>query len=421
MSGGERISSASAVDGDRLWRRHMELAQIGATARGGVNRQALSLEDRKARAMLLDWAQARGFAGSVDPIGNLFIRRPGRDGAASPVVTGSHLDTQPTGGKFDGSYGVLAGLEALEAMSDLGLATTRPIDLVVWTNEEGSRFQPTTMGSAVFAGALQLDHALVTTDAAGISVRDALAQTLSAVPVDGRRPLGFPIAAYVEAHIEQGPILEATHNVIGAVTGIQGLRWFTVEVLGQAAHAGTTPRQKRRDAFSAAVGMIAALERLMLDDTDAVRFTVGHVEVAPNSPNTIPARVVFTIDFRHPDALTLADLGDQVEAICHSNAKGCGVTVRETIRSEPATFSPNIVSSVAAAADRLGLPHMDIASGATHDAKFMAGRCPTGMIFIPCRNGLSHVEEEEASPEHVAAGARVLAEILAELANRADY
>ena len=215
MVSGSRTSLAAAVDSDRLWRRHLELAQIGATARGGVNRQALSPEDGMARAMLLDWAQARGFAGSVDPIGNLFIRRPGRDRAAAPVVTGSHLDTQPTGGKFDGSYGVLAGLEALEAMSDLGLVTTRPIDLVVWTNEEGSRFQPTTMGSAVFASALQLEHALSTTDAACISVRNALARTLSAAPVEGRRPLGFPIAAYVEAHIEQGPILEATQNVIG--------------------------------------------------------------------------------------------------------------------------------------------------------------------------------------------------------------
>ena len=420
MNGGETISPASAVDVDRLWRRHLELAQIGATARGGVNRQALSPEDGMARAMLLGWAQARGFAGSVDPIGNLFIRRRGRDRGAAPVVTGSHLDTQPTGGKFDGSYGVLAGLEALEAMSDLGLATRRPIDLVVWTNEEGSRFQPTTMGSAVFAGALQLECALSTTDAAGISVRDALARTLSAAPVEGRQPLGFPIAAYVEAHIEQGPILEATQNIIGAVTGIQGLRWFTVEVLGQAAHAGTTPRHQRRDAFSAAVGMIAALERLMLDDTDTVRFTVGHIEVAPNSPNTIPARAVFTIDFRHPDAVALASLGDQVGAICRCYAKGCTVNVRETIRSEPATFSPEIVSSITIAARRLGLPHMDMVSGATHDAKFMAGRCPTGMIFIPCRDGLSHVEEEEASPEHVSAGARVLSDILIELANSAD-
>jgi beta-ureidopropionase / N-carbamoyl-L-amino-acid hydrolase len=276
------------------------------------------------------------------------------------------------------------------------------------------------MGSAAFAGALQLDHALLTTDAAGISVGDALARTLSAAPVEGRRPLGFPIAAYVEAHIEQGPVLEATQNVIGAVTGIQGLRWFTVEVFGQAAHAGTTPRHKRRDAFSAAVGMIAALEQLMLDDTDTVRFTVGHVEVAPNSPNTVPARAVFTIDFRHPDALTLASLGDQVEAICRSYAKGCEVKVRETIRSEPATFSSDIVSLVAGAARRLGLAHVEIASGATHDAKFMAGQCPTGMIFIPCRDGLSHCEEEEASREHVAAGARVLAEILVELANSAD-
>jgi N-carbamoyl-L-amino-acid hydrolase len=411
---------ASAVDGDRLWRRQMELAKIGATARGGVNRQALSPEDARARAMLLDWVKARGFAGSVDPIGNLFIRRAGSDQTAAPVVTGSHLDTQPTGGRFDGVYGVLAGLEVLETMSDLGLATRRPIDLVVWTNEEGSRFPPTTMGSAVFAGALPLDRALLTQDAAGVSVGEALAQTLAAAPVEDRRSLGFPIAAYVEAHIEQGPILEAKQKVIGAVTAIQGLRWFSIEVLGQAAHAGTTPRHRRRDAFSAAVAMVATLERVMLDDSDTVRFTVGRVEVAPNSPNTVPARVLFTVDFRHPDAAILARLGDQVESVCHANARGCEVRIAETIRSEPATFSAAIVSSVTAAALRLGLSHMDIVSGATHDAKFMTGRCPSGMIFIPCRDGVSHCEEEEASPEHATAGARVLAEVLLELANSGD-
>jgi len=420
MGSGEKTSLASAIDGDRLWQRHMELARIGATARGGVNRQALTPEDGRARAKLLDWAAPRGFAASVDPIGNLFIRRPGRDAAAAPVVTGSHLDTQPTGGKFDGIYGVLAGLEALEAMCDLGLETRLPIDLVVWTNEEGSRFPPTTMGSAVFAGALPLDRALATRDATGVSVADALAAMLAAHPIDGRRPLGFPMAAYVEAHIEQGPILEATDKVIGAVTAIQGLRWFSIEILGQAAHAGTTPRRQRRDAFSAAVAMVTALERLMVDETDTVRFTVGRVEVAPNSPNTVPSRAFFTVDLRHPDAATLARLGDQIEAVCRANTRGCAVTVVETIRSEPATFSPKIVSAVTAIAHRLGLPHMEIVSGATHDAKFMAGRCPSGMIFIPCREGVSHSEDEDARPEHVTAGAHVLAEILADLANSAD-
>ena len=420
MGSGEKTSLASAIDGDRLWQRHMELARIGATARGGVNRQALSSEDGRARAKLLDWVAPRGFSASVDPIGNLFIRRPGRDAAAAPVVTGSHLDTQPTGGKFDGIYGVLAGLEALEAMCDLGLETRLPIDLVVWTNEEGSRFPPTTMGSAVFAGALPLDRVLATRDAAGLSVADALTAMLAVAPVDGRRPLGFPIAAYVEAHIEQGPILEAMDKVIGAVTAIQGLRWFSIEILGQTAHAGTTPRRRRRDAFAAAVAMINALERLMVDETDTVRFTVGRVEVTPNSPNTVPGRALFTVDLRHPDAATLARLGDQIDALCRANARGCEVTVVETIRSEPATFSPKIVSAVTATANRLGLPCMNIVSGATHDAKFMAGHCPSGMIFIPCREGVSHSEEEDARPEHVTAGARVLAEVLAELANSAD-
>jgi N-carbamoyl-L-amino-acid hydrolase len=420
MDIGTETALTSAINGDRLWRRHMELARIGATPRGGVNRQALSPEDGKARAILLGWAASRGFASSVDPIGNLFIRRPGRDETAAPVITGSHLDTQPTGGKFDGIYGVLAGLEVLEAMADLGVETRRPIDLVVWTNEEGSRFPPTTMGSAVFAGALPLDHALATSDAAGVSVADALTATLAAAPADARRPLGFPIAAYVEAHIEQGPVLETNDKVIGAVTAIQGLRWFSIEILGQSAHAGTTPRRQRRDAFSAAVAIITALERLMEDETDTVRFTVGRVEVTPNSPNTVSSRAFFTIDLRHPNAARLAQLGDQIEPVCRANARGCVVTVSETIRSEPVTFSPEIVSAVTATAHRLNLPHMDVISGATHDAKFMAGCCPSGMIFIPCRMGISHSEEEDAKPEHVTAGARVLAEILAELANRVD-
>src|SRR5919201_2916864 len=313
-----------AVREERLWQRHMDLASIGATGRGGVNRQALTPEDVEARLRLLAWAASRGFSASVDAIGNVFMRRPGSDPTASPVVAGSHLDTQPTGGNFDGVYGVLAAFEVLEAASDAGVVIHRPLEVVVWTNEEGARFQPTTMGSAVFAGALPLETALATTDAAGICVAEALAETLQRLAIPQQRMFRFPMAAYLEAHIEQGPILEAAHHTIGIVSGIQGLRWFQVEVTGEEAHAGTTPRRIRKDALVAAVRMVTALQDLMNDAADTVRFTVGRFEVAPNSPNTVPSRVLFTIDLRHPDADVLSRLGDQVDAVCRTQAQGCG-------------------------------------------------------------------------------------------------
>ena len=408
----------AAVREDRLWQRHMAIAAIGATGRGGVNRQALTPADAEARRRLLDWAGKRGFRASVDDIGNLFIRRAGRDRDAHPVVSGSHLDTQPAGGNFDGVYGVLAALEVLEAASDAGLAMLRPLETVVWTNEEGARFQPTTMGSNVFAGRLSLAAALATVDANGITVGQALAETLTRIGVTDHRHFGFPMAAYLEAHIEQGPILEATRNTIGIVTGIQGLRWFRIEVTGEEAHAGTTPLRRRKDAMVAALGMITALQALMVDDTDTVRFTVGRFEVTPNSPNTVPGRVLFTIDFRHPDGSILTRLGDQIEAVCRDHARGCGVAVVETLNSPPIAFDPSIQRLLRDAAGHQALKHIDMVSGATHDAKYMAGLCPSGMIFVPCERGVSHNETESAAPADLAAGARVLAEAMVELANR---
>ncbi len=411
---------AATIDGERLWRRHMAMAKIGATGRGGVDRQALSRAEAEARALLGGWARERGFTVEVDGIGNLFVRRPGREAELAPVVTGSHLDSQPTGGNFDGVYGVLAGFEVLEAMSDSGIETRRPVDIAAWTNEEGSRFQPATMGSGVFAGALDLEAMLDVRDNGGTSVRAALAEALAATPEAGQRALGFSVFAYVEAHIEQGPILEAENRTIGIVGGIQGLRWFAVEVTGQTAHAGTAPLKTRRDALSAAVAMIAALEELMRDPTDTVRFTVGRFETSPNSPNTVPNRVFFTIDFRHPEDPVLTRLGDSVREVCERHAGACTVAVTETIHSRPTTFDPHIVDTVRAAAKSLGLAHMDIVSGATHDAKFLAEICPAGMIFVPCAGGISHSEEESAEAGDLAAGARVLAEVLVDLANRPD-
>jgi beta-ureidopropionase / N-carbamoyl-L-amino-acid hydrolase len=417
--GDAAVRAAAAVDQERLWRRHMAMAEIGKIPGGGVSRQALSGDDIRARALLLEWTAARGYQPAVDAIANLFVRRPGRDLAAVPVVTGSHMDSQPAGGRFDGIFGVLAGLEALEALDDAGVATARPIDVVAWTNEEGGRFAPGCMGSAVFAGHMQLADCLDLADAAGALFRDALAETLAATPDLPRRPFGFPIAAYLEPHIEQGPQLEATGHQIGVVTGIQGARWYVVDVDGEPGHAGTAPLGGRKDAVRAAVAMIGGAQELMHDETDQLRFTVGRIEVFPNSPNTIPARVTFSIDFRHPESAVLDHRGSRIDEICRRFAGPCAVRVSETFNRPPCAFPARIVNTIEHAARALGLLHMSLPSGAFHDANFIADLAPTGMIFVPCEKGISHSPAENARPEDLAAGARVLAATLVELAGPA--
>ncbi|HEX5078244.1 MAG TPA: M20 family metallo-hydrolase [Geminicoccaceae bacterium] len=409
-------SAIAAVDGQRLWRRHMAMAEIGAIAGDGVNRPALSPEDIRARALLLQWTRSRGWQAAVDPIANLFVRRPGRDPAAAPVVAGSHMDSQPTGGRFDGIFGVLAALEAMEALDAAGIETRHPIELVAWTNEEGGRFAPGAMGSAVFAGAIDLASCLDAVDAAGIRFGDALEATLAATPDLARRSFGLPIHAYVEPHIEQGPQLEASGHQIGVVSGIQGARWYVVEVEGEPGHAGTAPLRGRKDALCAAVRMIAALQELMHEPQDLLRFTVGRLDVEPNSPNTVPAKVTFSIDFRHPEARVLAERGGRIEAVCRDNAGPCGVRVSETFNRPPCVFPAAIVDVVERAAGLAGCRHMRMPSGAFHDANFIAELAPAGMIFVPCKNGISHSPAEYAKPEDLAAGARVLAATLVELA-----
>ena len=295
------MSGAKAVREDRLWQRHADMARLGGTPKGGVNRQALSPEDAAARNLLASWAKARGFAIFTDAIGNLFVRREGSDPSALPVMSGSHMDSQPTGGRFDGMYGVLAAFEALEALEDAGLKTKRPLIAVAWTNEEGSRFQPGAMGSAVFAGRSRLDDMLMVKDWKGVVLKDALAETLKAAPAPLREGTpGFALDGYVEVHIEQGPRLENARKTIGVVTGIQGSRRYIVEVLGDEAHAGTTPRAARRDAFAAATRIASAMYEATTDADDTLRFTIGRVEVYPGSPNTVPGKASFTIDMRHP-------------------------------------------------------------------------------------------------------------------------
>ena len=414
----EALAAAAAVDESRLWSRQMAMAEIGATERGGVNRAALSDEDRRARRLMLEWAGDLGFEVATDGIANLYIRLPGRQAEAAPVATGSHLDSQPRGGKFDGAYGVVGGFEALEAIARAGVEPARPIDVIAWTNEEGGRFQPGAMGSAVFAGVTRLEDQLGTVDTQGTTLEDALAETLASTPGLPNRPFGHPFAAYVEAHIEQGPRLENTGTTIGAVTGIQGLYWFTVEVRGEEAHAGTTPLRVRKDALKAAVAMVSALEELMADESDTVRFTVGRFECHPGSPATVPSRALFTIDFRHPDPAVIARIKPNIESVCRANARGCAVSIRPTIDNKPLQFDPSLIDMVEGYATRLGHSVMRMPSGAGHDAGHINHLCPTGMIFVPCERGVSHNEAENATPADLAAGAQVLAACLVDLANQ---
>jgi N-carbamoyl-L-amino-acid hydrolase len=417
---GANTRPSDHVREERLWQRHMEMARLGATAKGGVNRQALSAEDAAARGLLGAWAAARGYEVFTDPIGNLFVKRPGTDPDASPVVSGSHLDSQPTGGRFDGTYGVLAAFEVLEALDDAGIATKRPVMAVAWTNEEGNRFQPGCMGSGAFVGAYELGTLLDGKDPRGKTVREAFGEVLAAAPARLEPRLGFPIDSYIEAHIEQGPILENTGNEIGVVTLIQGMRRFYVDAHGEEAHSGTTPLRLRKDALKSAASMVLALEKVMDDPTDTVRFTVGRFEIYPGSPSTVPSKVHFLIDLRHPDPATLKRLGDAIQPTCEAEAarRGCTVEVTEYTTVAPVPFGAETVARVREATAALGFRHIDMISGAGHDAMHIAKVAPAGMVFVPCWKGVSHNETEDATPRDLANGTRVLADTLAALANR---
>jgi N-carbamoyl-L-amino-acid hydrolase len=413
------MASSGAVKEDRLWQRHAEMAKLGGTPKGGVNRQALSPEDAAARNLLASWAKARGFAVSTDVIGNLFVRREGSDAKAAPVMSGSHMDSQPTGGRFDGMFGVLAAFEALEALEDAGVRTKRPLVAVAWTNEEGSRFQPGAMGSAVFANPDRLGYMLNAKDWDGVVLKDALAETLRAAPAPMRegKP-GFAVDSYVEAHIEQGPRLENENKTIGVVTAIQGSRRYMVEILGEEAHAGTAPRAARKDAFAAATRIAAAMYEATADSQDALRFTIGRVEVSPGSPNTVPGKATFTIDMRHPQNDVLEAHDKKLQDIVSSKARPCAATLKSIGAMPPTDFDPKVIDLVRAKANALKLSNMDMPSGAGHDAMHIAKLCPAGMIFVPCERGISHNEIENATPSDLAAGARVLVEVLEALANR---
>lgn len=411
------MSAAAYISKHRLWQRHRDMAVIGGFGQSGVNRQAFSDEDIQARQLLLSWAKLLQLQVFVDPVGNLFLRYqpPGAEG--NPILTGSHADSQPSGGRFDGIYGVLAGLEAIQAIQESGVSIKRPLEVVAWSNEEGSRFAPGAMGSMVFTGLRKLEEFLDNPDAEGVLLRDELQCTLAATPEAQARNVQFPVATYIEAHIEQGPVLEKAKKTIGAVSGIQGCRWFEVEVTGETRHAGSTPLSVRRDAMVAAHRIIAELIQHFADPTDITRFTIGRFELSPNSPNTVADRAIFTIDFRHPDAAVLASKGDAIASLVAEEAGPCVASVKETFHHQPVSFPTEIVNAVQSSAEILGLSCKILPSGAFHDAMFMADHCPTGMVFVPSKKGISHHPDEETSAEDLAAGAQVLAEVLVQLAN----
>ncbi|MFO1139185.1 MAG: Zn-dependent hydrolase [Paracoccus sp. (in: a-proteobacteria)] len=395
------------IDGNRLWDSLMQMAQIGPGVAGGNNRQTLTDADAEGRALFRRWSEDAGMTMGVDRMGNMFMRLEGTEPDLAPVYMGSHLDTQPTGGKYDGVLGVLSGLEVVRSIRDLGLRTRRPIVVVNWTNEEGTRFAPAMLASGVFAGVHDEDYANSREDAEGKRFGDELERIgwRGTEDVGGR-----PIRAMFEYHIEQGPILEAEGRQIGVVTHGQGLWWLQVTLTGKDAHTGSTPMNMRVNAGLGMARIIEAVHRIAMAHQPGAVGAVGQANVYPNSRNVIPGRAVFTIDFRSPDLAKLTSMRAELEAEAPRIAAelGLGIEIEPVGHFDPVTFDPALVKVVRGAAERLGYSHMNIVSGAGHDACWINRVAPTVMIMCPCVDGLSHNEAEEISPEWAAAGADVL-------------
>lgn len=403
------------IQGERLQRSIAEMAQIGALPTGGNCRLALTDEDRQARDLFVRWCREAGCEVQWDAYGNIFAFRQGRDACAPVVLTGSHLDTQPEGGHFDGIYGVLAGLEVLRALNDAAIQTHATLAIVNWTNEEGVRYAPGLTGSSAFTGVLAHEDAWALVGTDGCVYGDELRRIGYAGTL---RPASLNIGAYVEAHIEQGPILERLGKPVGAVTGIQGVRWFEVSVQGANRHAGTTPMQDRQDSFMAAARYVLAWRAAARALSPDVRFTVGRLRLAPDSVNTIPGTTVFSVDVRHEDAAVL----DQVEAMLRA---GCSridaeervtMQVRALMTVPPVRFADDCIDAVEQAARATGHPVERMVSGAMHDASRMAALAPTSMVFVPSRDGISHHPDEWTDPQDLVAGCEVLADTLLRLA-----
>lgn len=413
--------SSARVDPDRLWASLEEISAFGAVpdAPGGpgLHRLAASPEDGAARRYVVDAARALGCRLRVDAVGNVFLRRPGGDESAPAVLTGSHLDSQPAAGRYDGTYGVMAGLEVLRALDAADVDTRRAVELAVWTNEEGARFAPAMMGSSVFGGRLPAAQALASTDAEGVTLAQALARIgylgADEVRAEGQFVDGVPRGgyhAYLEAHIEQGPLLEGLGLPIGVVTGAQAQYWTAVRLDGARAHAGTFPMERRHDALVAAAELVTAVRSIGLARPGLGRATVGRLTVAPNTPNVVPGEVEVIVELRHPIQAALDKMLSDVLAECRGIAgrHGVRVTTEQVLSSPPTPFDPAVMDVIEAAAQRFGLRGHRMVSGAGHDAVPVSAVMPTGMLFIPCRGGVSHAPAEAIEPGWAADGARVL-------------
>ena len=395
------------INGGRLWDSLMEMAKVGPGIAGGNNRQTLTDADAEGRALFARWCEAAGCKLGVDAMGTMFATRPGTDPDALPVYVGSHLDTQPTGGKYDGVLGVLGALEVVRSLNDLGIKTKHPIVVTNWANEEGARFAPAMLASGVFAGIHTLDYAYGRKDLEGKSYGEELAR----IGWQGSEPVGArKMHAYYELHIEQGPILEAEGKTIGVVTHCQGLWWLEFTLTGKEAHTGSTPMALRTNAGLAMARIFEMVQEVAMAAQPGAVGGVGQVSFSPNSRNVLPGTVVFTVDIRSPDVAKLdrmrAEIETRAAGICAGLGVGCAV--EPVGHFDPVTFAPELVATVRGAAEKLGLSHMDIISGAGHDACWAARVAPATMVMCPCVGGLSHNEAEEISPEWAAAGADVL-------------
>lgn len=395
------------INEERLWDSLMQMAQIGATDKGGCNRQALTDEDRQGRELFSNWCRAAGCELRVDQMGNIFARRSGRDKALAPVIAGSHLDTQPTGGKFDGVYGVLAALEVIRTLNDSGTETKHPVEAVVWTNEEGARFSPAMIGSGVWSGEFELDYGHSRKDKQGICIVEEL-QRIGYLGETACAP--FDVRAAFEVHIEQGPVLENENLQIGVLSGVQGMRWYDLILEGQPCHAGPTPMELRRDPFMGLHVLLAKFYSLVEEQAPWGRITFGDIRIEPGARNTVPEHLCLTVDLRHPEDEVLEELEksmlSELDKVCtDKQLKG---SLRTEWLSPAVRFDADCIRAVQTSVDKLGYSNRVMVSGAGHDSVYVSKVAPTSMIFVPCEKGLSHNEEENATREDIAAGCNVL-------------
>ena len=417
MSQASKPATNLRVNADRLWSRHMEMAKIGAIDGNGSCRLAMTVEDGEARALFAGWCEKAGLSVTADRAGNMYAVRAGREPERPLVGSGSHLDTQPHGGRFDGISGVLAALEVIETLNDAGIETLSPLAVINWTNEEGVRYAPGLMGSSWYSG-LMSDDDLAVVRAADGTLFDDEARLRGWLGTRSARP---ELGAFLELHIEQGPVLSREGLTVGVVHSVQGLAWLDIKVSGMDGHAGTVPLDQRQDALLAAARMLSALNDTGRACGPDARVSVGRLETATNGPSTIVGQASFVIDIRHPDAATLVRLKEDCTRVCKTvaTAAGCTVDVSERISVPSVQFDARCVDAVEEAAIGLGYPHMRLPSGALHDASNVARVAPTAMVFVPCRDGISHNVNEYASPEDLAAGADVLLHALLRLAGTA--